>query len=279
VLLAAPIILAVGIVGLALVPKHRAAVAPVGPTQQIAAAPKARLPFQPGEELDYEFGWSDVPAARLHVVLKEAEQSGRRVLTLEYSVQSASAIEVIWNYRVSGKTSMDAATLLPTFAERTSQKDDRDEGNSVRFNRAQGTAVVSKWKQSPEKAKHKLVACEDAVDPASAFLLVRTAPLAAGRTGVIRVLSGEDLYEITATPGERGRVESPAGSFDAVRIDLTLRKLPSPGAEEPASESALRTARVWLAEDSRIPVRLESDVAMGKLYAELVRFVEPEKPR
>jgi hypothetical protein len=60
------------------------------------------------------------------------------------------------------------------------------------------------------------------------------------------------------------------GRIDALEIDLKGRKLDSGQETYAEPPSGYRRTRMWLAPEGRVPVRMESDVLLGRVRAELV---------
>lgn len=233
-----------------------------------AAAPSPGL-FRPGEKLEYEFGWNGLSAATLNTSISVAADDAGEHLAFEYEVETAPALQRIWSFKAGGRTLVDPQTALPQLATSVSRTARREKRITVRFAPGLGTAEVKIWKTRDGETKLKELTVERGVDMPSAFMMMRAA--AGGRDGAnaMTVISGDDLYEVVMTPVGAERVEVAAGSFDATEYDLTIRELAEGG--EP-DEEKYRRVRVWVSRQERIPLKLESQVFIGHVYGELVRF-------
>ena len=72
------------------------------------------------------------------------------------------------------------------------------------------------------------------------------------------------------------QVDVPAGSFRATEYGLRVQELEEDGSYE-EGEQKYPSVRVWLSDDLGIAVRLEAQVFVGHIYAELVGL-EPGRP-
>jgi len=235
------------------------------PLPPMRAPRGAGLPAGDGEQCRYTFTWQGMPAATLQVRYAIAVQDGRPCMEISYEGQTSALIDWAWSYRLTGRTLIDPETLLPRRCEVTSVEGDRRKVTRTAFDRREGLAHVETWKPDRDRRKREAVPVRNEVDAAGAMLLLRTAR----NGGVVRVLSGDDTLELAARPGRRGPVRVPAGEFNAVQWSLAVR------AAAPAREAQrYRGLRLWLSEDGRVPVRLEADVLIGRVTAELVGHQE-----
>ena len=236
------------------------------------------LPFGPGEELEYEFGWQGIPAATMVTTLSEGTDGGRQELILGFKGKTLSTLGALWLFEASGTTVMDRHTLLPLRADVTTHTRSKDKTVTTRFDWDAHTAVASIQKTRKGKTKEKELTWEAALDLPSALTLLRAVQIPPEGTRAVKVLDGDSLYEVTLTPGGTARVEVAAGSFDAAACDLNIRELSTDEDEadaqppDPQAPQKYRTMRVWLAGPSRMPVRIEASVPVGHVYADLVRY-------
>jgi hypothetical protein len=238
-----------------------------GSAQGALVAVPAALPFGPGEELRYEFGWNGVPAATLSIMLSAAEEAGRDCLVMDYQVRTAPVLERLWPLQSSGRTVMDARTLEPLRAESLTRK--RDKQEAVRITYGDGHARVVIRKRRNGRATRKRFRLDAAPDMPAAFLTLR-ASAGAGPARRLTVLNGEDAYGVTVRAIGPDRVQVKAGDFEAVEYDVQVRKVAEKGVPAREDEARYRLIRVWMAGPARAPVKLESEVFIGRVYAELV---------
>ncbi|KPK65797.1 MAG: hypothetical protein AMK73_01910 [Planctomycetes bacterium SM23_32] len=233
-----------------------------------------RLPFGPGERLVYEFGWSGLPAAMLSVSLDASEDAADQ-LAIEYEMSTTPVVERLYRLESSGRTLLDRATLRSLSAESVTRKRDKEEATSIRFGADGGEVTIRKRRDG--RVKHKSFGLGAARDAPAAFLLLRAA-IEAGKGPVrLAVLSGESTYAVGVEQVARGQVEVAAGSFPAAEYELDIRKVADEGEPVREPERRYRKVRVWVAEEGRVPLRMQSEAAYGQVYAELVHC-RPGRP-
>ena len=82
-----------------------------GAARRWASIPPGKPPpFQPGEKLVYEFGWSGVPCAQCSVSLTEQDVQDTTCLVLEYELHTSKAIDWAWRFRTQGSSCLDPET-------------------------------------------------------------------------------------------------------------------------------------------------------------------------
>lgn len=223
---------------------------------------------EPGEKLMYEFGWNGVPAAGLSISLERDDADGAESLDFEYEFRTAPTLDTIWQLEAHGRTRMNPVTLRPVSAVAVSQSPRKRREVSTRFDWQRGVAEVRIRTVRKGKTKRESETLEVGLDIPSAMTLFRIAEVPADGTLAARVLHRDKAYGVEATPVSTGIVEVAAGRFHATEYDLKLRELTDE--ENNDDEPKYRTIRLWVAEDLRIPVKLESGVFVGHVYGELV---------
>ncbi len=231
--------------------------APAGP-------PAPSGPFVAGEELRYEFGWNDLPAAVAVLRTSLAEHEGAPMAALTYEVETTEALRRIWSFRATGRTLFDPQSLRPELARYESRSPGRAKLVRTRFDWPAGRAHVHVEKTREGEVRAKDATLEAGLDLGAAFMLLRCGELPAEGEARRRVLSGDDAYLALIAPLGAEAVETPAGRFQAVRYALRFRKLDEDEAEEE------RRAEVWISREGQVPVRLEVRLALGRVYGELV---------
>jgi hypothetical protein len=105
-------------------------------------------------------------------------------------------------------------------------------------------------------------------DMQSALLYLRSLPLNDGDVIRLLVFPGTTPAYAVVTVAGREPLNTPRGKVPAIRLDLELRKVDKDLALR--SNTKFRSASGWLSDDAdRIPLRIESDVFIGTVYAQL----------
>jgi len=241
-----------------------------GARAPVLLTPLQRLLFERGEELEYRIAINGVPAGSLRSVVSSDEQDGQASLVLEYMVQTAPTLSKIWRFSASGRSVMKPGTLLPRTSESTTLSRDREKKVSTTFDRQTGIATVTEWDSDTGETKRKEVRFDLGLDVPAALLFVRISKMPLGRPRKLTVLKGDDRYEATFTAVGTGPVEVEAGAFDAIEVELQLRKLPDEREDAEQGKDGYREVRLWLSRQGRVPLKIESPILGGKLRAELV---------
>ncbi len=240
------------------------------------AAPPVLLPRlqqlldERGEELEYRIDINGVPAGSLRSVVRSDQREGGRCLVFDYTIQSGAALDRIWPFGASGRTVMNPLTFLPQTSESTTRSGDREKKVTTTFDRQSGIATVTAWDSDDDETKRKEVRFDLGLDVPAAFLFMRVSKMPLGSPRKLTVLKGDDRYEATFTAVGTGTATLEAGTFAAIEVDVSIRKLEDEAGQEEASAKGRRNARVWLSEELRVPLRFECAILAGRIEAELV---------
>ncbi|MHC4481101.1 MAG: DUF3108 domain-containing protein [Planctomycetota bacterium] len=251
--------------------------APAAPVMRIPAAGPGQATFRPGERLRYEFGWNGVPAAVLTLSLTARQEEGRTWLAASYVAATTSALEPIWHFEARGRALLDPITLLPHSAELTSRSRRKERRTRTRFLWEAGIAEVETQKREPGKVTEKQKRLRVGRDMPSAFLVFRSPERPFEVPFTLRVLNRDDAYEVSFRAVGTATVHVGAGRFEAAEYHLSVRELDD-GEPDLSSQERYREVRVWVARELRAPVKLQSSVFVGQVYAELVGY-EPGQAR
>jgi len=237
--------------------------------------PLAHLPFGPGEELEFKFGWNGMIAvAGLATSLSSTAENGQEEFVLAYEGKTAPILNSLWRCEASGKTFLDPHTLQPRLAEFATRTGSRQKTIETRYDWPAGVATSTIQKSRRGQAgSPKQVQLKPTLDIPSIFLLMRADAVPSKTTRTLKVLNGDTVYEVTLTPVGKERVTVAAGSFDACQYDVGVRELKEK--DESADETQpvqYRSVRAWLDEKSRMPLKIEAQISFGQVYAELVRY-------
>lgn len=114
-------------------------------------------------------------------------------------------------------------------------------------------------------------------DLLSAALYLRGQPLK--DQGIYRtvVYPAKNPYLVTITVLGREKIAVHAGSYNAIKLDVKLKRVGKDMQLEPYKK--FRRANLWLSDDNdRMPLRVEAQIFVGTIFAELqsVRFENPK---
>ena len=88
---------------------------------------------------------------------------------------------------------------------------------------------------------------------------------------MLEAIHDDKTYAAELTPTKREKVQVRAGTFEAVAVQVRLRVSVSLEEERAKEEDKFRSICIWMSDDEkRIPVKMEADMLIGAVYAELV---------
>lgn len=237
-------------------------------TEQLAAItrpdPERPLPFQPGEKLIYKIGWGWFDVGRAELTLTESVHDGSPAWKMELVARTNSFADTF--YKVRNTTT---AWISPDFKGTLHVEADQREGSRER------KSIVEFDPQTQSMQFHNLLkgdslppvtVLEGTWDPMGITYFVRSLALAVGDDYVIPTSNGKEFFltQVSVVKRERRRFRS--GRQDAFLLKPNIKDL---GGVFQKSDNASVT--FWFsADERRVPLRMESAVAVGSFWAELV---------
>lgn len=215
------------------------------------------------QEAAYRFGWAAVPAAVGEVKLRREKSE----LQFEGKVRTTGFVRSLWQMDAQLESRLVAATLRPIVARQTEKRRSEKVETHVEFG---DSWTVSRRQEIPQdkEPKVKRLKLPAPLDLFGALLMVRSQPLEKGDRYQMVVVPQRSpfLAEIEVLGRERLKVR--AGEYDAIKVDLKLRKIDKKGRLEPHGK--FKRGSGWLSDDGdRLLLRVESDVFVGSVWAEL----------
>ncbi len=159
------------------------------------------------------------------------------------------------------------------YVEQTEEQSDRTLRETVRFD-ASGAervkTVVPKSGKVQARSETKRFESGALQDFMSAFLNLRSQPLANGDTRTVAVMSPSVPYLMTVTARNREELQTRAGRFRAIRISVdSIQRVKDDGTLVP--HKRFHSATVWLSDGAtrQDPARVQSQVFIGAVFLEL----------
>jgi hypothetical protein len=162
----------------------------------------------------------------------------------------------------------DPAAGLPVEGRLSANEGGKKRTMAMRFQRpsAQGPArveVMVEDARGTTTTSNEMA--PDSQDVQSAVYWLRTRPLLVGERDSVPIVAGKRQWTMQAEVMEQTPLETPAGRFDALRVQISTAfagKLQSRKAVE-----------AYFSADARhLPLRFDADLLLGKMTAELVHF-------
>jgi hypothetical protein len=211
--------------------------------------------FMAGERLSYSVSWSNfVTAAKLELeVVERGAFFGQEGFQLRAKVETSGDVRAIFFEMYNQYTSYaNAKTLLPYRLENTLRQGAKQTDETVIF--APGN------REARFQDNSSLSLPPNTYDLVSLLYALRQQALSDGWKQNYTVLYGKEIFEVEAEVKKREPVISQAGSYKAVRVEVTTKE---------KQYSKYRT-RIWFSDDAqRLPVGFVAQLPFGEVRAQL----------
>ena len=233
-------------------------------TLAIASVKHAKVPFGPGERMEYDvrFGALRVGNAHMEVVALDNIR-GRPAWHTAFWVQGGNFL-----YRVNDvyESWMDAETLSSLRFVQELEEGGKD--TERRFEIYPERAIFVQTSKKPTKEEKSVT---QPLDDGSFLYFIRTIPLEVGKTYDFDRYFRPDRNPVRIRVLRREKVKVPAGTFDAIVIQPVIKT------KGIFSENG--HAEVWLSDDERhIMLQLKSQLKFGSLNLYLKSFFPSPSP-
>ncbi len=242
---------------------------PEAPVQTIPIRPGAAwVPPAVGERWVYAATWNGISmgTATLEAVdLREIR--GRKALHIACTGQLNAAIGTFYHLKDEVATDLDVETGLPLQFTKHIEEGKRLKDEYIAFDQAGKTATYYRQETGEGETAFTpilAVSIPDGVhDPLSCLFRARALALKNGQEEVIRVNTDEKTYDTRLTALGRETLSLDAfGPLKAVRLSPSLQYegvLPSKG-----------RMRLWVEDETRIPLLIELEIKVGTIRMELI---------
>lgn len=229
---------------------------------EFSASEKPGMPFHPGEKLTYELRWGVVPAGEATLeVLPVTTLDGVSARHFSATAKSNRFVDVFYKVRdhVESFTDLDMDHAL------LYQKKQREGGHkrdvAVRFDWMKQTAQYFNFNEP----KEPIPLMTGTFDPLSAFYFVRLFDLKEGMVIERPITDGKKNVMGRVEVIKREIITVAGKSYDTFLLKPELSHV---GGVFKKSEGA--EIRLWVTVDSRILVRIESEVMVGSFVGDLI---------
>ncbi len=224
-------------------------------------------PFYPGERLTYGIRWGIIPVGEgVLSVYPLREVNGRDAYHFELKVTSYPFLDSFYKVR-DNISSYVATDLTRSYYYRKKQREGRTKRDII---------VVFDWDKKQAgysnfgKEKPPVNILPGTLDPLSALYFARLQNLDQLEEISVPVTDGKKCIIGKANIVKRENITIESGIFDTYLLEPDIEEIG--GVFEKVKNAKIR---VWLTADNRrIPVRVESKVAIGSFTAELISVVD-----
>jgi Protein of unknown function (DUF3108) len=221
----------------------------------------------------YRFGWSGVTAATGDVHFSKPSENK---FQLDGTGRTIGLVRALWKLEVNYRAVASAETLRPLETQQTESYRSKKIITHLTFTNNGVTRARTEGKGAAE-AKIRQFNFPNLFDLFSAMLYLRSQPL--GDHSVYRVVAypATNAYLATVAVVGREKISVHAGNYNAIKLDLQLKRIGKHLQLQPHRK--FRRATIWVSDDpERLLLRIEAQVFVGTVFAELqsVHFDNPK---
>jgi hypothetical protein len=221
----------------------------------------------------YRFGWSGFTAATGDVHFTEPSENK---FQLDGTGRTVGFVRALWKLDVNHQAVATAETLRPIETQQTENYRSKKIVTHLSFTNNGVTRARTDGKEAAE-AKPRQFNFPNLFDLFSAMLYVRSQPLRDRSVYRVVAYPATNAYLATVTVIGREKISVHAGSYNAIKLDLQLKRIGKHLQLEPHRK--FRHATIWVSDDGeRLLLRIEAQVFVGTVFAELqsMRFDNPK---
>ncbi len=220
----------------------------------------------------YRFGWSGFTAATGEV--RFAKPSEDR-FQFDGTGRTIGLVKALWKFDVNHRAFADAQTLHPIETQQTENYRSKKIITNLTFTNSGVTRSRTEGEGSVGTKTHQF-SFPNLFDLHSAALYLRSQPLRDRSVYRVVVYPATNAYLATVTVVGREKISVRAGAYNAIKLDLQLKRINKRFELEPHRK--FRRATIWVSDDpERLLLRIEAQVFVGTVFAELqsVHFDAP----
>ena len=224
----------------------------------VAEPPTGSLPFHAGERLSYRISWSNIVEAGTAELTVTAEEGKPTSLRLQAKALTATAVAASYPFKDDFVSHFDTLSGCPWLYEKNFTERKRVVRDRVTFNQAQRTALFTNSKNQSKQLPIEL----GTQDPVSSLYALRSLGFTPGMQVTFPVLDGGIQYALEARVVATELITVKLGSFNAHRVDVSLRR--------ESGALANRSITAWFSTDARrLPVLASVALPVGAAVIEL----------
>jgi hypothetical protein len=223
-----------------------------------------QIVFHPGQQVSYRVTWEGLPVASAKISLR-TDPERTQTWVGEASVSTNRLVDVFYRMR---------AYLRDDFASRSLASDDvfirqsengRGAEYTVSFDRAQG--IVETTRRKHDRTDVKRFLASHPLGPIGGSMLALSQPLKVGDALTLDVFAATERYVVGFRVARREQVHLGGDDIDALRVIPSILYV-----SNPKNHYKVRQAVIWLAADNgHLPLRIEADTFVGRIYIDLVK--------
>ena len=223
--------------------------------------------------VSYRFGWSGVTAASGEVHFNKPSNDR---FQLEGTGRTIGFVRALWKLDVTSHAVANSQTLAPIETQQSESYRSKKIATHLTFTNSGVTRTRTEG--AGAKTTTRDFTLPNLFDLHSAALYLRSQPLKQGSVYRLAVYAATNAYLATVTVTGREKSSVRAGTYNAIKLDLQLKRIGKHLELEPHKK--FRLATIWVSDDAeRLILRIDAQIFVGTVFAELqsVRFDNPNQ--
>jgi Protein of unknown function (DUF3108) len=220
----------------------------------------------------YRFGWSGVTAGSGEIHFTKPSNDR---FQLDGTGRTIGFVRALWKFDVTQRAFANSQTLLPIETQQTENYRSKKISTHLTFTNGGVTRARTEGEGSAVTTS-KQFSFPNLFDLHSAALYLRSQPLKEGNVYRLPVYPATNAYLATIKVIGRDKISVHAGTYNAIKLDLQLKRMGKHLELEPHKK--FRRATVWVSDDAeRLVLRIDAQIFVGTVFAELqsVHFDNP----
>jgi hypothetical protein len=223
----------------------------------------------------YRFGWSGVTAATGEIHFTKPSDDR---FQLEGTGRTTGFVRALWKLDVTQRAIANSHTLAPIETQQSESYRSKKIVTHLAFTNSGVTRARTEGQGDKAETKSKQFAFPNLFDLHSAALYLRSQPLKEGSVYRLAVYPATNAYVAIIKVIGREKISVRAGTYNAIKLDLQLKRVGKHLELEPHKK--FRRGTIWVSDDAeRLVLRIDAQVFVGTVFAELqsVHFDNPKQ--
>ncbi len=223
----------------------------------------------------YRFGWSGVTAASGEIHFTKPANDR---FQLEGTGRTTGFVRALWKLDVTQRAAANSHTLTPIETQQSESYRSKKIVTHLTFTNSGVIRARTEDQGGKTETKSKQFTFPNLFDLHAAALYLRSQPLKEGSVYRLAVYPATNAYLATIKVTGREKISLRAGTYNAIKLDLQLKRIGKHLELEPHKK--FRRATIWVSDDAeRLVLRIDAQVFVGTVFAELqsVRFDNPNQ--
>src|SRR5215475_10873792 len=213
----------------------------------------------------YRFGWSGVTAATGEVHFSKPSNDR---FQLEGTARTIGFVRALWKLDVTQRATANSQTLAPIETQQSESYRSKKIITHLTFTNSGVTRTRTEGEGTSAKTTTRDFSLPNLFDLHSAALYLRSQPLKQGRVYRLAVYPASNAYLAIIKVIGRDKISVHAGTYNAIKLDLQLKRIGKHLELEPHKK--FRRGTIWVSDDAeRLILRIEAQIFVGTVFAEL----------